>query len=528
MKTIRILSLFILFLTASSTVMAGGCSDSDPDFIIRPANHPNACVALELENIDTGTRNWQFNAADVPIDADTGLPLTPNPYPLPAGATKIVYWTAPGDKQIRYDGGSWETFHNCNCNPIAADYFEDAPLICNTDFYCGTTSSAYGVDQTGPLECNGGADHEGSLENNSWLRFVAAGTTVNFDINVLAGCHIQFAVYAYNPGASANNQFILLTNIDWTDIDVGFTGAHTISATGLTPGNEYYLHFDGHGGAECNYEIGFNSGFSVMGITASDDLVCPGEPVTLTATPNDPSATYVWTVNGGAPFTAGSTLNVNPATTSTYTVSVVLTGCDQTPQQVIVDMDDCVVLPVGLTNFAVECSESSNQLSWQTVTEVNNDYFIVEKAGDDLEFNQLAIVDGAGNSSALKTYVINDSDRSRDQKYYRIRQVDFDGTETFSQVISTGSCLDKDFMIYDAYHNTQTDEVIINFGTAYSTILDLNMVSLSGQKVLTGSFTVEPNQNQLRIPAGQLGGNVMYLLNIATQSTIETERIFVH
>ena len=526
----KLLLVFATFLVAMlySTAIAG-CSDSDPDFIIRPANHPDACVALELENIHpTGTRNWEFQATDLPINAATGLPISPNPYPLPAGATMVVYWTAPGDKRVRYNGGSWEEFHNCNCNPIAADYFEEAPLICNTDFYCGTTSSAYGVDQTGPLECNGGADHEGSLENNSWLRFVASGTSVNFDINVLSGCHIQFAVYAYNPSAPANGQFVLLTNIDWTDIDVGFTGAQTIIANGLTPGNEYYLHFDGHGGAECDYEIGFNSGFAVMGLAASDQLICPGDPVTLTATPNDPSATYVWTVNGGAPFNGGSTLNVNPATTTTYSVSVVLTGCDQTPQEIIVDMDDCIVLPGGLANFNVSCLENYTELSWQTISEVNNDYFVIEKATSDFEFEQLVVVDGAGNSSTLKNYVVKDSDRTAGDVYYRIRQVDFDGTETFSEVVSNTNCSESDFVLYDMYHNATTNELVVNFSAARTTEIQLDLVNLSGQSVLAGKLSVEPNQNQLRIPADQLRGGAMYLFNLKTSSTIKTERIFVH
>lgn len=520
MKKVYLFFIPILFLSISSVY--AGCSDSDPDMIIRPANHPNACVAMELENIDSGSRTWTFNPPAV--NAATGL--TVSSLSVAAGTTPIIYWTTPGDKQMCYDGHC-EWFHNCNCNPIAADYFEDAPLICNTSFYCGTTSSAYGVDQTGPLECNGGADHEGSLENNSWLRFIADASTVSFDINVLGGCHIQFAVYAYNPSASANGQFVLLTDIDWTDIDVGFTGANTIVANGLTPGNEYYLHFDGHGGAECDYEIGFNSGFATTGLTASDNLVCEGEAVTLTATPNDPSATYTWTINGGAPFTGGSTLNVNPTVNTTYEVSVFLTGCDDTPQSIAVNIDNCTVLPVELNNFNVSCNDNI-ELTWETASEHNNDYFQVEKASDDLEFRTIATVDGAGNSFSTRYYSVKDVEKTTGDVYYRIRQVDFDGSESFSDIISSAGCQSGGFKVNSIKYLQSTKEFVVDYVAVRSTNVELKLVDIMGRPYLIDNLVLEPNSNQIRIKAEDLAGNTMYILNVSSDNTSDTERIYVN
>ncbi len=50
-----------------------------------------------------------------------------------------------------------------------------------------------------------------------------------------------------------------MIDIDWTDIDQGLKGSNTITASGLTEGVTYYLHFDDHGGAECDHEIGSTS-----------------------------------------------------------------------------------------------------------------------------------------------------------------------------------------------------------------------------------------------------------------------------
>lgn len=502
--TTRIL-FSLVFLMSVGHLFAGGCSDSDPDFIIRPANDPNACVALELENIDSGTRTWQFNP--VPIDAATGLPLTPHPYSLAAGVTKVVYWTSPGDIDIKYDGGSWETFHNCNCNPIAADYFVDAPLICNSDYYCGTTSSAYGVDQSGPLECNGGADHEGSLENNSWLKFIADGTTVNFDIDVLGGCYIQFAVYAYNPSASdPDDMFVLMTDINWTDIDNGFTGSNTIVATGLTPGNEYYLHFDGHGGAECDYEIGFNSGFATTGLNASSNLVCPGDAVTLTATPNDPSATYMWSINGGTPFSGGSSMVVNPVSVTTYAVSIVLTGCDQTPESLVVDMDICSGLPVELVSFSAECG-TATKLKWETASEYNSDYFELMGGDDPDNLETIYVVDAAGFSTDPISYYFIDTKSDRNQKYYRLKQVDNNGETNYSALISIEGC-DEGEQIRSVY-NREKNVIDVYFNSDMNSNTMLMLTDLQGRILFQKEFMIQQGQSVISL---QLEGSNEYVL----------------
>lgn len=525
-----VLIIFALFGVICHTELLAGCEDSNPDMVIRPAHHPDACVALELENLSshTGNRNWEFDPAfGVPIDADTGLPLSPNPYPLPQGVKKIVYWTTPGDKRFRYNGGSFERFHNCNCNPIASDLFVDAPLICNTEFYCGTTSSAYGVDQSGPLECNGGADHEGSLENNSWLRFIAASNTVSFNINVLSGCRIQFAVYAYNPPpASENNRFVLLTNIDWTDIDVGFTGAHTIVANGLTPGNQYYLHFDGHGGAECHYEIGFNSGIVTTDVTASSTLVCPGDPVTLSAFPNVSGAVYTWSDNHGGTYPNSNQIVVNPTVGTIYSVEVTLTGCQNVPETVQVLIDDCS-LPVTLTNFHTECSETGTKIKWQTNAELNNDYFVIERSGDGLEFKELKVVDGAGNSTSVINYSIIDSERLSGDSYYRIRQIDYDGTETYSEIISSKDCLTEDFSITNMGYNSLTNEIVIGYMTKKETKAEIQLIDLRGQIIFSGVILLDDNANKLRIPVETNVSRSMYIMNLFTDDFSKIQRIYI-
>jgi uncharacterized protein (DUF2141 family) len=323
----KIYLLLILFVSISLSSFAG---ETTTQISIIPASHPNACVAIQLENLAAGSHTWTFN----PAVFNTATGTTVSSITCTTGSEPLVYWTTVGDKQVCYDG-TCEWFNSCNCNPFPADNFDEAPLVCNTDLYCGTTSSAYGQDLESSIE------HEGSIENNSWIEFIAASSTVVFNISVESGCYIQFAVYEYGTNSAGNPSFTLMTDIDWTDIDVGFTGTQTITATGMTPGNSYYLHFDGHGGAECDYQLGFTSGVQVLAVNASSTLICSGSATTLTVTPNDPGATYTWTDNqGGGPYPNSSSIVVNPTVATTYTVAVSGGSCSISDSyNVTVNMD---------------------------------------------------------------------------------------------------------------------------------------------------------------------------------------------
>ena len=87
-------------------------------------------------------------------------------------------------------------------------------------------------------------------------------------------------------------------------------------------------------------------------------------------------------------------------------------------------------LPVELVDWNVEAANGFVDLKWSTATETNNDYFIIERSTNGIEFEVLDYVKGAGNSSSLLEYLDKDENPSEGANYYRLIQVDFDGTRT--------------------------------------------------------------------------------------------------
>jgi hypothetical protein len=94
--------------------------------------------------------------------------------------------------------------------------------------------------------------------------------------------------------------------------------------------------------------------------------------------------------------------------------------------------DDNNPLPIDLIHFEAICNNAITNISWSTATEINNDYFILEKSRDAVNWFELAKIDGAGFSNSYLEYSLIDNDLFSGDNYYRLTQVDYDGTwETF-------------------------------------------------------------------------------------------------
>ena len=111
------------------------------------------------------------------------------------------------------------------------------------------------------------------------------------------------------------------------------------------------------------------------------------------------------------------------------------------PADTLLDIDagfTSATVPVEFLSFSGEWNEESdvNELTWSTATEVNNEYFVIERSVNGGVFTDVGTVQGAGNSTQVLTYDFDDEDISQNGDYaYRIRQVDYDGAYDYSKTI---------------------------------------------------------------------------------------------
>ncbi len=143
-------------------------------------------------------------------------------------------------------------------------------------------------------------------------------------------------------------------------------------------------------------------------------------------------------------------------------------------------------LPVEMQAMTAECNNGEVTIRWTTATEINNDYFTVEKSIDGIIFEALGVVDGAGNNNQLRHYTLNDNDARTGDNYYRIKQTDYNGQFEYYSVLST-TCLAAEINIYPNPNN--------------------------------GVFTLEGAEKNSNIEISDISGHIVYQMNLSSSKT---------
>jgi len=119
-------------------------------------------------------------------------------------------------------------------------------------------------------------------------------------------------------------------------------------------------------------------------------------------------------------------------------------------------MSGTIALPIKLSHFNARLTEGRVELDWATASEINNDFFTIERSEDGKNFNPVTTVQGAGNSTVMNYYESIDREPLGGVSFYRLKQTDFDGKYTYSQVVTikNGSSMMKtDLMIQSVSPN---------------------------------------------------------------------------
>lgn len=185
-----------------------------------------------------------------------------------------------------------------------------------------------------------------------------------------------------------------------------------------------------------------------------------------------------------------------------------------------------LVLPIELLSFHAKLKGTFVDLNWSTATEINNDYFVVERASEDLDWTPILTVTGAGNSNSLLTYSSKDRDPLTGLSYYRLKQVDFDGGFSYSDPVSifNNTIVDsEDVFMYPNPSSTgsvflRLPFVIRDFETV------VRLFDMSGKQIYSERFDTSSELFEFRY--GELTPGI-YLINIASDAINETKKLAI-
>jgi hypothetical protein len=130
-----------------------------------------------------------------------------------------------------------------------------------------------------------------------------------------------------------------------------------------------------------------------------------------------------------------------------------------------------------MDNQTVNCS-------WATATEINNDFFTLERSVDGVNFEVLGDVRGAGNYSGSLYYEFLDQEAYNGVSYYRLKQTDFDGTTSYSHVIAVN------FASANANYTVYPIPFESSLSIVYASDIEVNylMFDINSRLIRQGSF----------------------------------------
>jgi hypothetical protein len=172
-------------------------------------------------------------------------------------------------------------------------------------------------------------------------------------------------------------------------------------------------------------------------------------------------------------------------------------------------------LPITLLSFTARPAGPEVLLNWSTASERDNAYFTVERSRDGERFEDILTVPGAGNSLVVRHYADTDPMPHPGLSFYRLRQTDFDGQNTVSDVVSVWmGAHDRPPLAVHAASDLLTAYHSFEPGARYT------LIDMTGRLLSTGTTTQE---GSLHLPLGGLPGGV-YMLRMEDGARGESAR----
>ncbi|MFN5167994.1 MAG: T9SS type A sorting domain-containing protein [Cyclobacteriaceae bacterium] len=265
--------------------------------------------------------------------------------------------------------------------------------------------------------------------------------------------------------------------------------------------------------------------FTAVGTNAFPPSEKPASIADIAAVAASPAgiAAQVWNPAGyWDPATASQTFGNNLPAAGFFQVTAPSISLQNTYLPwVLVDIS--APLPVELTNFKGRWSDNEVQLEWATASELNNDFFTIERSQSGEVFEEIERVKGAGTTQLAKTYRAADSNAPAGLAYYRLRQTDFDGTFTFSNVIRVDVPVGASWVM--APNPNSGEPVVIRFSQQTEAPGWVRLIDVNGRLIYQGYF--ESGYSQWEIAMAEKLPSGLYLMSVSTSGSTTTRKLVV-
>ena len=185
-------------------------------------------------------------------------------------------------------------------------------------------------------------------------------------------------------------------------------------------------------------------------------------------------------------------------------------------------------LPIELVSFsAVPVNNQTVLTQWTTASELNSDYFIVERSKegkDNSDWEYVGTVDAAGNSSSELSYSFTDENPYRGVSSYRLKQADFNGDFQYYGPVAVNL---EGISIIALYPNPAVDHIDYSVVSSLESNVAITLVDVLGRKVFSETSKIKTGENKLRLDVSNYPVG-MYMIQLVTESgKYKTQKQFV-
>ncbi len=186
-------------------------------------------------------------------------------------------------------------------------------------------------------------------------------------------------------------------------------------------------------------------------------------------------------------------------------------------------------LPVELVSFTAEENNGRVSLDWQTASELNNDFFEIQRSEDGDNWDVIGLVEGNGTINELVNYAFTDEKPLFGTSYYRLKQVDFDGQFEYSPIESVNIILDSEQIQVSVFPNPTNDENINIrlLSTNRRNKVKIRMVDLAGKVVVDTAVAGEKFAKDQKIVPDRALKSGIYILEVKQGEVVSKHKIII-
>jgi photosystem II stability/assembly factor-like uncharacterized protein len=185
-------------------------------------------------------------------------------------------------------------------------------------------------------------------------------------------------------------------------------------------------------------------------------------------------------------------------------------------------------IPVELVDFTARSLQSAVELQWITSTEKNNLGFEIERKRNDSDiWVKVAFVRGNGTTTTKNIYTYFDNNLSQGKYHYRLKQIDFDGSFTYSNIVEANLIPVENFNLEQNYPNPFNPETNILFSLPIASNVSIKLYDLNGREVKTLiNREMEAGVHFVKLNAEGLASGI-YLYRIIAGSYSATKKLML-